>query len=69
VCSFALTEDISDFETHCDQEFIKCNAAFTPHAGLTNRYRTKSLYKSTFVFSKSRDISFTFMKRIYKKST
>jgi len=26
------------------------------HAGLTNRYRTKSLYKSIFLLSRSRDI-------------
>jgi len=31
------------------------NAAFT-HAGLTTRYRTKSLYKSIYVLSRSRDI-------------
>jgi len=37
------------------------NAAFT-HVGLTTRYRTKSLYKSIFVLSRSRDIQF--MKRI-----
>jgi len=39
----------------------EAHAAFT-HAGLTTRYRTKSLYKSTFVLSRSRDIQF--MKRI-----
>jgi len=37
------------------------NSAFT-HAGVITRYRTKSLYKSIFVLSKSRDISL--MKRI-----
>jgi len=36
-------------------------AAFK-HTGLTTRYRTKSLYKSIFVLSRSRDIYF--MKRI-----
>jgi len=33
----------------------KTYAAFI-HTGLTTRYRTKSLFKSSFVLSKSRDV-------------
>jgi len=36
---------------------VVSNATFT-HAGLTTSYRTKSLYKSIFVLSGPRDISF-----------
>jgi len=34
---------------------LKTYAAFT-HAGLTTRFRTKSVYKSIFLLSRSRDI-------------
>jgi len=37
-------------------------AAFTYYAGLTTRYRTKSLQKSIFALSRSRDMQF--MKKI-----
>jgi len=39
----------------CDVTEAWHNAAFT-RIGLTTRYRIKSLYKSIFVLSKSRDI-------------
>jgi len=41
---------------------VSSQAAFT-HAGLTTRYRTKNLFKSTFVLSRSRrvDLSKTYL--------